>query len=147
MTINIQKFNKVVADAKTKINDPKWIRAIDRAAEGILSGELIVTVLAHGALVTSANGSYYASDACQCKAFQNGHKGCKHRAAARLMELYETAPEAVSPLADVITTIMSTWTAKFPTIHLADKLMARFRANSLNFLSNDLLAAVLTVIA
>ena len=145
--INEVKFNKVVADAKAKTNDPKWIRAIDRAAEGILSGELIVTVLVNGALVTSANGSYYANDACQCKAFQNGHKGCKHRAAARLMELYETAPEAVSTRADVITTIKSTWRARFPTINLANQLMARFRVSSLNFLSNDLLAAVLTVIA
>jgi hypothetical protein len=33
-----------------------------------------------------------ANGACGCKAFQNGHKECKHRAAARLIELYESAP-------------------------------------------------------
>lgn len=92
MTINIQKFNKVVADAKAKTNDLRWLRAIKRAAEGVLSGELIVTTLVDGALVTSPNGSYMANGSCGCKAFQNGHKECKHRAAARLVEIYETAP-------------------------------------------------------
>lgn len=99
MTINIQKFNKVVADAKAKTNNPKWIRAIERAAEGILSGELIVTVLAHGALVTSANGSYQANGSCQCKAAKASHQECHHRAAARLLEIYESAPEPQAPRA------------------------------------------------
>src|SRR5262249_35669342 len=83
----------VIASAKTKAaGNDRWIRAIDRAAEGILSGELIVTTLAQGALVTSPNGTYHANGTCQCKAFVNGHKECKHRAAARLAELYEMAP-------------------------------------------------------
>jgi hypothetical protein len=87
------RFALIVAAAKSKTNDVKWLRAIDRASTGILSGELIVTTLAQGALVTSPNGSYLANGSCGCKAFQNGHKECKHRAAARLVELYETAPE------------------------------------------------------
>lgn len=96
--INTAKFNEVVAAAKAKTSDPKWLRAIERAAEGLLNGELIVTTLAHGALVTSPNGSYFANGSCQCKAALNGHRECKHRAAARLIELYEAAPE-VKPAA------------------------------------------------
>lgn len=87
------RFAAIVADAKSKTGDLKWLRAIDKAADGILSGELIVTTLVHGALVTSANGSYMANGSCGCKAFINGHKECKHRAAARLVEIYEEAPE------------------------------------------------------
>ena len=61
MEINEAKFNKVVADAKAKTNDPKWIRAIEKAAKAILSGEIIVTTLAHGALVSTPNGCYAAN--------------------------------------------------------------------------------------
>jgi hypothetical protein len=86
------KFAVIVADAKGKTKDLKWLRAINRAAEGILSGELIVTTLQHGALVTSANGTYMANGSCQCKAAKHGHRECYHRAAGRLMELYEAAP-------------------------------------------------------
>lgn len=94
MNFDQARFAAVVAAAKAKAaNSPRWIRAIDRAAAALTSGELIVTTLAHGALVTSPNGSYLANGACGCKAAQNGHKECRHRAAARLVELYETAPE------------------------------------------------------
>ena len=63
--INETIFNKVVADAKAKAgSDKKWTRAIEKAAAGILDGSIIVTVLAHGALVTSANGSYRANGVC-----------------------------------------------------------------------------------
>lgn len=90
MGINQVQFLQVVEAAKVKAaNSPRWLRAIDRAAEGILSGELIVTVLMDGAQVTSPNGSYLANGSCGCKAFQYGHKECRHRAAARLMERYE----------------------------------------------------------
>jgi hypothetical protein len=93
--INIQKFNRVVMAAVKRTNDIKWLRAIERAQAGILSGELIVTVLGDDhALVTSANGSYWVNGACQCRAAQNGHRECYHRAAARLVEMYESAPEA-----------------------------------------------------
>jgi hypothetical protein len=98
MQINKAKFDAVVREAKVKAaGNARWIRAIDRAANAILAGELIVTVLAHGALVTSANGSYLANGACQCKAAKAGHRECYHRAAARLMEIYETAPEPKAP--------------------------------------------------
>jgi hypothetical protein len=72
---------------------PPWERWSRRLAEGILSGELIVTTLCNGALVTSPNGSYFANGSCECAAAQNGHRECKHRAAARLIDMYEAAPE------------------------------------------------------
>jgi hypothetical protein len=91
--INKAKFAAVVDVARAKAADsPRWVRAVDRAAAAILAGELIVTTLRDGALVTSANGTYHANGSCQCCAAQNGHKECYHRAAAGLVELYETAP-------------------------------------------------------
>jgi hypothetical protein len=114
MHFDSSKFAPVVEAAKARAaNSPAWLRAIDRAAAGILSGELIVTVLAHGALVTSANGSYHANGECQCAAYRHGHKACPHRAAARLVELYEEtletettpapAPTKAEPKAPTIT--------------------------------------------
>lgn len=98
MTLHTETFNAVIAEAKAKAaNNPRWLRAIDRAAAAIQSGELIVTTLADGALVTSPNGSYLANGSCRCKAFQHGHKECRHHCAARLMELYEA--EAAKPAA------------------------------------------------
>jgi len=148
MILDTNRFNATVEVAKAKAADsPAWLRAIERAAEGILSGELIVTTLAHGALVTSSNGSYMANGSCQCKAFRRGHKECRHRAAARLIELYETADLAVSPAderADIIADIKARWPRD---LNLADELMARFRVNSLNFLADDMLAGVLAAIA
>jgi len=90
-SLDTLKFAVIVADAKSKTSNLRWLRAIDRAAEGILSGELIVTTLFDGALVTSPNGSYYSNGSCACKAFKHGHRECRHRAAGRLMELYEEA--------------------------------------------------------
>jgi len=65
MKLDTQKFNCIVKEAKAKATDKRWLRAIERAAEGILRGELIVTTLCGGALVTSPNGSYQANGARQ----------------------------------------------------------------------------------
>jgi hypothetical protein len=153
MQINQVQFAAVVETAKAKAaGNAKWIRAIDRAAEGILSGELIVTTLKHGALVTSENGSYVANGSCGCRAAQHGHKECRHRAAARLMAIYEeeTARAAVSPAderATLIESIKASWSRKFPTDNLADELMRRFRVNQLSMLADDMLQGVLAAIA
>jgi hypothetical protein len=94
--INTEKFNSIVEAAKAKTTDAKWLRAIERAAKAILSGEMIVTTLAHGALVTTANGTYAANGHCNCEAARRGHTQCYHRAAARLIDIYETAPKTSS---------------------------------------------------
>lgn len=93
MEINKVRVEKAVKAAKSRTNDKRWIAAIDRAAEGILSGELIVTTLADGAIVTSKNGTYRVTGRCTCKAAQHNYRECRHRAAARLVEMMEAAPE------------------------------------------------------
>jgi hypothetical protein len=154
--INTEKFNSIVETAKAKAaNDPKWLRAIEKAAKAILSGEMIVTTLAHGALVTTANGTYAANGHCNCEAARRGHTQCYHRAAARLMDLYETAPEAVSFAADVaessranlIAEIESIWPRVEPTTPLAVELMARFGKNKLEMLDDEMLRRVRLAIA
>jgi len=158
MTLNQAKFAAVVETAKAKAaNDPKWIRAIEKAAAGILSGEMIVTTLAHGALVTTANGTYACNGVCCCAAARHGHKECRHRAAARLWDLYETetAPESVSLEADVaassrenlIAEIKNIWPRFAQGLPLAVELMARFRVNRLEMLDDDALRRVRLAIA
>jgi hypothetical protein len=155
--INTKKFNSIVETAKAKAsNDPKWLRAIEKAAKAILSGEIYVTTLAHGALVTTANGTYAANGHCNCEAARNGHTQCKHRAAARLMDLYETEmASAVSFTADVaessrenlITEIENIWPRVEPTTPLAVELMARFGKNQLEMLDDEMLRRVRLAIA
>lgn len=150
--MNIQKFNEVVEAAKAKAGDDmRWQRAIDKAAKAILSGELIVTTLAHGALVTSASGTYAASTHCSCAA-RTAH--CYHRAAARLMDLYETEVAAqatfeaeviASPRKHLICEIKAAWPKDWPP--LGDELMRRFRCNKLEYLDDGALCAIRLAIA
>lgn len=153
--INTETFNKVVESAKSKTTDPKWTRAIDKAAKAILSGEIIVTVLSHGALVTTSNGTYSANGHCNCEAARKGHTQCYHRAAARLMDLYETevatqatfgADVEASPRQHLIIEINNLWD-RTQTTPLAVELMARFRVNKLDYLADDMLRAVRLAIA
>lgn len=156
MNINKAKFERVVEEAKAKAaNDPKWLRAIEKAAAGILDGSLIVTVLAHGALVTGPNGSRHANGACDCQAAKKGHTQCYHRAAARLMDIYETASGAVSsaddvaasPRANLIAEIKNIWPRFAPGLPLATELMARFGKSTLEMLDDELLRRVRLAIA
>jgi hypothetical protein len=156
MTIDKAKFERVVEEARAKAaNDPKWLRAIEKAAAAILSGEMIVTTLAHGALVTTANGTYAANGHCNCEAARRGHTQCYHRAAARLMDIYETAPEAVSlaedvaasPRANLIAEIENIWPRVEPHTPLAVALIARFGKNRLDMLDDDCLRRVRLAIA
>ena len=152
--INTEKFNSIVEGAKAKAaGDAKWIRAIEKAAKAILSGEIIVTTLAHGALVTTVNGTYAANGHCNCEAARRGHTQCYHRAAARLMDLYETAPEAVSladdiaasPRQHLIIEIENVWPKTWPP--LATELLARFGKNRLEMLDDDSLRRVRLAVA
>ena len=155
--INTEIFSSIVEAAKLKAaSDPKWLRAIEKAAAGILSGELIVTTLQHGALVTTPNGTYAANGHCNCEAARRGHTQCYHRAAARLMDIYETetAPEAVPFAADVaessrenlIAEITNIW-PRVESTPLAVALMARFGKNRLEMLDEDMLRRVRMAIA
>jgi len=155
MEINKAKFERVVEEAKAKTNDRRWLNAIEKAAKAILSGEMIVTTLAHGALVTTANGAYAANGHCNCEAARRGHTQCYHRAGARLVDIYETAPEAVSfaddvatsPRTNLIAEIESIWPRVEPHTPLAVELMARFGKNRLSMLDDDCLRRVRLAIA
>jgi len=104
MDFKSPKFNTVVEQALLlATGNPRWEKAIQRAADGLKSGDIIVTELASGCLVTTSNGSYTVTnrvtDGCHCSAFQHGHRQCKHRAARRLCALYSEA--LVSELAEI----------------------------------------------
>lgn len=88
MELNQTQFAKVVEAAKLKAaGSARWIAAIDKAASGV-NGGWIVTELHNGIMVTTESGNtYHANGACQCAAFRN-NQPCKHRALARLIELY-----------------------------------------------------------
>jgi len=154
--INTEKFNSIVKTAKAKAgDDKKWQNAINRAAKEILSGEMIVTVLAHGALVTTANGTYASNGACSCAAARHGHTQCAHRAAARLMDRYEsemvasatfTADVAESSRENLIVEIENIWN-RVESTPLAVALMSRFGKNKLDMLDDDMLRRVRLAIA
>ena len=100
MDFKSSKFNTVVEQALLlATGNPKWEKAIQRAADGLQSGDIIVTELASGCIVTTENGTYKVNGECQCSAFQHGHRQCKHRAAKRLCALYSEA--LVNELAEV----------------------------------------------
>jgi len=100
MDFKSPKFNTVVEQALLlATGNPKWEKAIQRAADGLQSGDIIVTELASGCIVTTENGTYKVNGECGCSAFQHGHRQCKHRAAKRLCALYSEA--LVNELAEV----------------------------------------------
>jgi hypothetical protein len=112
-------LNAAVETAKARAaGNAKWIRAIDRAAAGLQSGELIVTLLAHDALVTSPNGSYRVNGSCHCAAAQNGHRERYHRAAVRLTEMLEAAP-VVAPAPRITRSIERNYRGPAITVYRA----------------------------
>jgi hypothetical protein len=97
MEINRAQFNKVVEVAKAKVaGNKRWIAAIDKAADALLNGKWIMTELQQCYVFTTESGkTYRANGVCQCEAFFR-NQPCKHRAAARLLDLYCEA-EAAKP--------------------------------------------------
>lgn len=133
-----ETLNTVVAAAKAKaINSPEWLRAIEKAAAMLATGDLVVTLFADNtALVTSPNGSYRVNGSCPCAA-RTPH--CYHRAAKRLVEMAETAP-ATSVSFD--TEVEAAFAAKFPGYHIADYLLKFYGQNSLQFMNRELVADI-----
>jgi hypothetical protein len=86
--IDRARFAAVVATAKAQTTNKRWLAAIDKAVAGVVSGWWIITELADCVAVTTETGkTYFANGVCQCEAFKNGQP-CKHRALARLLDLY-----------------------------------------------------------
>ena len=128
---------------------PAWSLAVFPLIEGEAAADGV-----DGALITTANGTYAANGHCNCEAARRGHTQCYHRAAARLMDLYETATEAVSlaedvaasPRQNLIIEINNIW-SRTQTTPLAVELMARFGKNKLEMLDDDSLRRVRLAIA
>jgi hypothetical protein len=163
MEINKAKFEAIVKTAVGKAgNNTRWVNAINKAADAILNNRWIITPLAHSYAITTESGNtYFANGVCQCKAYAL-NTPCKHRCAARLLDLYfemEAAEQAASRcdviIADIkaigretlIAEIESTFSANFPGYHLADSVQAMFGGYSLNNLHISKLTAFLTAIA
>jgi SWIM zinc finger len=97
MAINIQRFKAVANEAKARTTDKRWQNAIDKAVAGVESGWWIITELSDGVMVTTESGAtYHANGVCSCRAFELGQP-CKHRALARLLDLYNETRRANSP--------------------------------------------------
>src|SRR5262249_5227898 len=149
MTLNQAQFSKVVEEAKARTNDRRWLSAIDKALAGVVSGWWVITELFDSVAITTESGrTYFANGSCQCKAYELGQP-CKHRALARLLDLYHEAENVTRAVSreELMADIETTWARKFPGESLADNLMARFKVNKLSFLNVDFLRRVLAAIA
>lgn len=90
LDINEEAMRTVAQEAFDKAQgDGRWQRAIAKAVEQIRENPYIHFDGA-AALILSpeSNEIYTANGTCQCKAFENGHRPCWHRAAARLLKRY-----------------------------------------------------------
>src|SRR5215813_11995408 len=150
MTLDITKFNKVVETAKAKTSDKRWQNAIDKAQAGIVSGWWIVTELHDSVAITTESGqTYFANGTCSCPAYNNGQP-CKHRALARLIDLYHeeekssvtTKVTEAPSRSDLINDIEKIWKRVMPHLPLATELLARFGKSHLQMLDDDMLRRV-----
>jgi hypothetical protein len=91
MQLNQVKLNQVVESAKLKAaGHPRWLAAIERAAEQLVSNPYI-SETSDGLLILGTSGNIYtANGTCQCRAAGFGLV-CWHRAAAQLIKRYREA--------------------------------------------------------
>src|SRR5262245_9399060 len=124
MQINQATFTAIVESAKAKAaNDPKWLRAIEKAAAGFESW-IITEHFDHIMVTTESGNTYRVNGHCSCRAGVLG-RPCKHLAMRRLLEIAAGLPQVVAPKAatsreDLIAEIKSTFAAKFPGYRLAE---------------------------
>jgi hypothetical protein len=157
MQLNITQLEQVIETAKAKAaNSPRWLAAIEKAAEQLISNPYISEIDDHSLLIASATGNdiYISNGSCQCKSFQYG-KPCWHRSAARLVQLYREAESASAsqPLSwaeerrALISEIEMAWVRKHPRFPLGLALLKKFGTNNLNDLANDMLRGILKAIS
>jgi len=158
-------INQAIEVAKSKAAGTAWAKSVAKAADTLLSGELIVTVLAgdNNGLVSSANGCYHIRHGfCDCPSRVNH---CYHISALRICTLAETATSKSNDYevnsasmkshdyieeptrADVITDIKTTFAAKHPGFYLSDTVQKLCGPYSLNNLGIAKLQYVLSAIA
>jgi len=95
-----QAIHTAIETAKAKVaNNAAWTRSVEKAAQALLSGELIVTVLANnGGVVTSARGTYHVRHGfCSCPAAMNGCNHCYHVSALRIATIADEVATAPAP--------------------------------------------------
>jgi predicted nucleic acid-binding Zn finger protein len=152
MTFNQDTLNAAIETARRKVaSNAAWSRSVEKAASALLSGQLIVTVLKNGGIVSSERGTYRITNGfCSCPAAMNGCAHCYHVSALRITERADdlkAAPVAAPVRADIIADIKAAWSRRFPGESLADELLRRFRVNTLDFLAEDMLRGVLAACA
>lgn len=93
-TLDKERFAQVVESALKQVQDNQlWANAIKRGAELIESNRCVEISEAGTLLILSESGhNYEVNGVCRtddglCPAFKN-HRPCKHRAAYRLLQLY-----------------------------------------------------------
>jgi hypothetical protein len=86
ITINHDTLNTVVATAKQRAaSDPRWVRAIERAAIELANNPFIEISGDHLLIGSPSGNSYDVNGSCQCKAYLNGKQPCWHRSARQLI--------------------------------------------------------------
>lgn len=87
--LDIDALTAVVDQARASTTDQRWLVAIDKAYDYLLTTAepLQYDAETHILLVPSATSAtvYRANGVCQCKAHENGN-ACWHRAAGRLVQ-------------------------------------------------------------
>jgi hypothetical protein len=107
MQINLIQLERTVETASGKAAaHPSWLRAIDKAAEQLISNPYIAEP-EDGLLILSHSGETYpANGVCQCRAFAHDMP-CWHRAAAQLVKRYKEQEAAPVPRQNSIRPIFS----------------------------------------
>ncbi len=92
LELDLTTLTAVVNSAKlSAANDPRWLHAIERAAEELTSNPYIEALDDHTLLIGSTSGqAYTANGSCQCQSHAYG-KPCYHRAMSRLYQRYTEA--------------------------------------------------------
>jgi Tfp pilus assembly protein PilX len=90
---NQANINAAIETARAKVaGNAAWTRSVEKAA-ALVAGEIIVTVLMDGGIVSGERGTYrIKNSACSCPAGQNGMAHCYHKSALRITEMAETMP-------------------------------------------------------
>ena len=92
MQFDKNKLETVATLAKSKTTDRRWHLAVDRALAGMLSGWMITELVGYVLITTGEEDgkTHRVNGRCDCEASQHGNSVCKHRAAKRLLELYQS---------------------------------------------------------
>jgi len=91
LNLNQDTLNAVVTTALQSASEhPRWVRAIERAAQELVENPYIEVVGDHLLIGSPSGNSYESNGVCQCHAYTNG-KACWHRAATQLVFRYNEA--------------------------------------------------------